>query len=149
MSELLDPFSFLVVSLSGWMNQHQQHVIHYLMEENRVLRRQIGNRRMHFSDDQRRRLAARAKATLAFGVEIDKDVVRRILATHFHPEAGSGGPSWLSLIGNAKDSLWSLDLFRCESAVLRTYWVLVVMDQFTRRIVGFAVHRGVVDGLSC
>jgi transposase InsO family protein len=85
---------------------------------------------------------------LAFGVDIDKDVVRRILATHFHPEAGSGGPSWLSFIGNAKDSLWSLDLFRCESAILRTYWVLVVMDQFTRRIVGFAVHRGVVDGLA-
>src|SRR5262249_44225295 len=50
---------------------------------------------------------------------------------HFHPEAGSAGPSWLSLIGNAKDSLWSLDLFRCESAILRSYWVLVVMDQFT------------------
>jgi putative transposase len=61
MRTLLDPFSFLVVSLSGWMNQHQQHVIHYLMEENRVLREQIGNRRMRFTDDQRRRLAARAK----------------------------------------------------------------------------------------
>jgi hypothetical protein len=83
---------------------------------------------------------------LAFGVDIDKDVVRRILAIHFHPEAGSGGPSWLTLIGHAKDSLWSLDLFRCESAILRTNWVLVVMDQFSRRIVGFAVHRGVVDG---
>jgi putative transposase len=85
---------------------------------------------------------------LAFGVDIDKDVARRILAMHFHPEAGSGGPSWLSFIGHAKDSLWSLDLFRCESAILRTYWVLVVMDQFTRRIVGFAVHRGSVDGLA-
>src|SRR6266581_3850871 len=73
---------------------------------------------------------------LAFGVDIDKDVVRRILAIHFHPEAGSGGPSWLSFIGHAKDSLWSLDLFRCESAILRTYWVLVVMDRCTRRIVG-------------
>jgi putative transposase len=83
---------------------------------------------------------------LAFGVDIDKDVVRRILAIHFHPEAGSRGPSWLSFIGHAKDSLWSLDLFRCESAILRTYSVLVVMDQFTRRIVGFAVHLGVVDG---
>jgi putative transposase len=62
MRTVLDPFSFLVVSLSGWMNQHQQHVIHYLMEENRVLREQIGNRRLRFSDDQRRRLAARAKA---------------------------------------------------------------------------------------
>jgi putative transposase len=58
---LLDPFSFLVVSLSGWMNQRQQNVIHYLIEENRVLRQQIGNRRMRFSDDQRRRLAAKAK----------------------------------------------------------------------------------------
>src|SRR5262249_23265044 len=67
---------------------------------------------------------------------------------HFRPEAGSGGPSWLTFIGHTKDSLWSLDLFRCESAILRTYWVLVVMDQFTRRIVGFAVHRGVVDGVA-
>ena len=30
-----------------------------------------------------------------------------------------------------------------ESAVLRTHWVLVVMDHCTRRIVGFGVHRGV------
>jgi putative transposase len=61
MRPLLDPFSFLVVSLAGWMNHHQQHVIHYLVEENRVLREQIGDRRMRFTDDQRRRLAARAK----------------------------------------------------------------------------------------
>ena len=94
----------------------------------------------------RKRIAQ--QIAFAFGVDIDKDVVRRILAIHFHPESGSGGPSWLSFIGHAKDSLWSLDLFRCESAILRTYWVLVVMDQFTRRIVGFAVHRGVVDGLA-
>jgi hypothetical protein len=87
---------------------------------------------------------------LAFGIDIDidKDVVRRILTIHFHPDAGSDGPSWLSFIGHAKDSLWSLDLFRCESAILQSYWVLVVMDQFTRRIVGFAVHPDVVDGLA-
>src|SRR5262245_58740410 len=46
-----------------------------------------------------------------------------------------------------KVSLWSVDLFRCESAALRTYWVLVVIDQFARRIIGFGVHRGLVDGL--
>ena len=39
-------------------------------------------------------------------------------------------------------------LFRCESATLRTYWVLVVMDQFTRRIIGFGVHGGIVDGVA-
>lgn len=84
--------------------------------------------------------------TLAFGVEIDKDVVRRILGKHFHPESGSGRPSWLTFLGHTKDSLWSADLFCCESLTLRTHWVLVIMDQFTRRIVGFGIHRGIVDG---
>jgi transposase InsO family protein len=86
--------------------------------------------------------------SLAFGVEIDKDVVRRILTAHYRPESDSAGPSWLTFIGHSKDSLWSCDLFRCESAMLRTYWVLVVMDQFTRRIIGFGVHRGIVDGVA-
>jgi hypothetical protein len=61
MRAALDPFSFVVMSIAGWVNQHQQHVIEYLMEENRVLREQIGNRRMRFSDNQRRRLAAKAR----------------------------------------------------------------------------------------
>src|SRR5215470_13182083 len=85
--------------------------------------------------------------TLAFGLAINKDVVRRILADRYEPKPDSAGPSWLTVLGHAKDSLWSLDLFRCESAVLRTHWVLVVMDHCTRRIVGFGVHRGVVDGV--
>ena len=55
---------------------------------------------------------------LAFGVEIDKDVVRRILSVHYRPESDSGGPSWLTFLGHTKDSLWSCDLFRCESATL-------------------------------
>jgi putative transposase len=58
---------------------------------------------------------------LAFGVSLNKDVVRRILAAHYHPSADGSGPSWLTFIGHAKDSLHSIDLFRCESAVLRTY----------------------------
>jgi putative transposase len=85
---------------------------------------------------------------LAFGVPINKDVVRRILVARYKPDPDSAGPSWLTVLGHAKDSLWSLDLFRCESAVLRTHWVLVVMDQCTRRILGFGVHRGVVDGVA-
>ena len=43
------------------MNQKQQHAIDYLREENRVLREQLGNRRLRFTNDQRRRLAAKAK----------------------------------------------------------------------------------------
>src|SRR6202166_1223004 len=85
---------------------------------------------------------------LAFGIEINKDVVRRILSAHYRPESDSAGPSWLSFLDHTKDSLWSCDLFRCESATLRTHWVLVVMDQFTRRIIGFGVHCGAVDGVA-
>ena len=77
-----------------------------------------------------------------FGVDIDRNVVYRVLSKHYHPAPGGTGPSWLSFIGHTTDSLWSVDLFRCESIVLRSYWVLVVMDQFTRRLVGVGVHRG-------
>jgi transposase InsO family protein len=45
-----------------------------------------------------------------------------------------------------RDSLWSIDLFRCESATLKSHWVLLVMDQYTRRIIGFTIHVGIVDG---
>jgi putative transposase len=62
MSEkVLNPFQFVVIVLSGWMNQRQQNVIEYLREENRVLREQLGERRFRFTNDQRRRLAVRAK----------------------------------------------------------------------------------------
>jgi transposase InsO family protein len=81
-----------------------------------------------------------------FGVEVDKDVVRRVLAKHCRPTSSSDGPSWLTFLGHAKDSLWSVDLFRCESLILKTHWVMVAMDQFTRRIMGFAVQLGPVDG---
>jgi hypothetical protein len=83
---------------------------------------------------------------LAFDIPINKDVVRRILDAHYKPEPDSSGPSWLTFLGHMKDSLWSIDLFRCESLTLRTHWILVVMYQFTRRIVGFGIHRGIVDG---
>jgi transposase InsO family protein len=72
--------------------------------------------------------------------------VRRVLARHYRPESGSNGPSWLTFLGHSKDSLWSVDLFRCESMILRSHWVMVVMDQFTRQIIGFSVLAGPVDG---
>jgi transposase InsO family protein len=85
---------------------------------------------------------------LAFNIQIDKDVIRRILAHLYRPGRGFPGPSWLTFLGHMKDSLWSMDLFRCESATLRPHWVLLVMDEFTRRIIGFGVHAGTVDGVA-
>jgi hypothetical protein len=61
----MDPLSsllrFALVALAGWVNQQQREVIDYLQEENRALREQIGPGRLRFTDDQRRRLAAKAK----------------------------------------------------------------------------------------
>ncbi len=42
-------------------HRHQQHVIEYLVEENRVLEEQLKGRRLRLTDDQRRRLAARGR----------------------------------------------------------------------------------------
>ena len=83
-----------------------------------------------------------------FGVDIDKNVVHRVLAKRSRPAPGGTGPSWLSFVGHTTDSLWSVDLLRCASIVLQSDWVLVVMDQCTRRLVGFGVHRGPVDAPS-
>src|SRR6516162_10067671 len=86
------------------------------------------------------------QVNLVFGTSINKDVVRRILALHYEPAPNTDGPSWLTFLGHTKDSLWSLDLFCCESVMLRTHWVLVVMDHYTRRIIGFGIHVDVVNG---
>lgn len=83
---------------------------------------------------------------LAFDLNLDKGFVRRILATHYRPDPSNSGPSWLTTLGHAKDSLWSVDLFRCESILLKSHWVMVVMDLYTRRIIGFSVVAGHVDG---
>ena len=42
---------------------------------------------------------------VGFGLELDKDTVRRILAIHYKPNLGNRGPSWPTLIGHAMDSL--------------------------------------------
>lgn len=52
----------LLLALAGWVNQQQLAVIEYLKEENRVLRELHGRKRLRFTDDQRRRLAAKGKA---------------------------------------------------------------------------------------
>jgi len=55
----LSPLRMLLVTLAGWVNRRQQEVIDYLVEEHRVLRQQLGVRRVRLNDDERRRLAGR------------------------------------------------------------------------------------------
>ena len=52
---------FLLLMFSGWVNRQQQQAIDYLLEENRVLREQLGGRRIRLNDDQRQRLAVKGK----------------------------------------------------------------------------------------
>ena len=46
--------------LIGWLDRQERDALAYLMEENRILRAQLGGRRLHLTDDDRRRLAVRA-----------------------------------------------------------------------------------------
>jgi len=46
----------------GWVNRAQAHALEFVQEENRVLREQLGSKHLRFTDAQRRRLAARARA---------------------------------------------------------------------------------------
>jgi hypothetical protein len=71
MKKPLDPFRFLLIALWGWMNQQQLQLIDYLREGNRVLREQLGQKRLRFNDDKRRRLAAKAKE---FGSKLLREV---------------------------------------------------------------------------
>jgi hypothetical protein len=57
MLRVLDPFRFVLIAVAGWMNQWEYQMIDYLREENRVLREQLGQRRLRFNDDQRGRSA--------------------------------------------------------------------------------------------
>jgi hypothetical protein len=50
----------LLAVLIGWMARQDRDVLTYLVEENRVLRRQLRGRRLQLTNDERRRLAVRA-----------------------------------------------------------------------------------------
>jgi hypothetical protein len=50
----------LLAMLAGWIQRHQQQVINYLLEENRVLKAQLGARRLRLINTERRRVAALA-----------------------------------------------------------------------------------------
>jgi hypothetical protein len=67
------PLQVLLVTLAGWVNRHQQHVIEYLIEENRVLEGQRKGRRLRLTDDQRRRLAAKGPPPRLTGLSAGRD----------------------------------------------------------------------------
>lgn len=57
----MNPVKFILVCLAGWMQREQQAVIDYLQEEVSVLKEAFGEKKPRFNDEQRIRLAAKAK----------------------------------------------------------------------------------------
>src|SRR5436305_2577500 len=113
MPRMLDPFQILLSASAGWMNQRHLQMIECLREENRVLREQLGDRRLRFNDDQRRRLAVQAKglgrkllAEVASLVTPDTLLAwhRKLIAEKYdgHNQRGPGRPrtrkEWQDLI---------------------------------------------------
>src|SRR5438309_233759 len=61
MNLILQPWQLLLVIVAGWVHRQQQEVIDYLRTENQILKEKLGKRRILLNDDQRRRLAVKAK----------------------------------------------------------------------------------------
>ena len=59
---MIDPsaLQLLLMVLAGWLDRREQEALAYLIEEKRLLRRQLGGRRLRLTDEDRRRLAVRA-----------------------------------------------------------------------------------------
>jgi len=61
-STRIRPLTLLVVAVAGWIQRDQQAATVYLLEENKVLKARLRGRKLRFTDDERRRLAAKGKA---------------------------------------------------------------------------------------
>jgi hypothetical protein len=64
-------FQMGLAVLTGWLDRQERQAVAYLIEENRVLRRQLGKRRLQFTEAERRRLAVR-------GHQLGRQVLRKI-----------------------------------------------------------------------
>jgi hypothetical protein len=47
----------LLLTVASWLDRQEREMLAYLIEENRVLRWQVGERRLRLTDDDRRNLA--------------------------------------------------------------------------------------------
>lgn len=95
MTNAIQPFHLLVIALAGWLNRHQQALIDYLIEENRVLKKQTEGLRLRFTDEQRIRLVRSIKdeclgRMILFGEASLSRTLREYVA-HYHTERNHQG----------------------------------------------------------
>jgi len=72
----------LLLIITGWLDRQEREALAYLIDENQLLRRQIGARRVRLTDDDRRRLARRAyrlgrRALRGIATIVTPDTLRR------------------------------------------------------------------------
>jgi putative transposase len=67
----------LIAMVAGWIQRHQQQVITYLQEENRILKAQLGGRRLRLTDTERRHLAALAPSLSRRRLQTVRNILRR------------------------------------------------------------------------
>lgn len=78
---------------------------------------------------------------------ISDTTIFRILKRHgLIGDNDKQGPSWLSFLGSSFNGVWSVDMFKVESAFLNTYIVMTAVDVYSRKIIGFSVKRFPIDG---
>jgi len=75
----------------------------------------------------------------AFGLNIDKDVVRRVLVKHYRPKPSDGGPSWLTFFRHTVEKLRSISLFQRNSMLRHIVSSLIAIGQHTRRIIACGI----------
>jgi transposase InsO family protein len=61
MPYIVQPWHLIVAALAGWVNQQQKQQIEFLLATIEILKERQGRRRIFLNDDQRRRLAVKAK----------------------------------------------------------------------------------------
>jgi len=75
----------------------------------------------------------------SFGLKIDKDVVRRVLAKHYRPEHYDSGPSWLTFFRHMAERLWSIAPYQRRSILPTFLSSLRAIGQCTRRIISCGI----------
>ncbi len=107
MKNVLTPHILVLAALAGWLNREQQKVLEFLREENRILREQLGGRRLRLSDDDRRGLAVRGKEIGRrlldeFATLVTPDTIlrwhRQLVARKWTTKAGAGCPGVMKAI---------------------------------------------------
>ena len=148
---------FLVLTFAGWVTRHQDDLIAYLREENRVLREHLGPRPLRLTDAQRRRLAVRGQKLgrrvwmQVAGIVTPDPILRwyrRLIAQTYDGSARRGrgrvhAPLWKTFLQAHWEGLTACDLFTVEVltlARLQRYLVFFVIALQSRRVTIAGIH---------